>query len=470
VDKVIGNGGNDTIVWTASDGIWPGYANTLAATSTTIPAPGTYSLDLLSSAGNPSISNIVLGAGSTLAGGATGNAWSTGNDNVLNNSLQGELGSNLIVGNSFDNILSGGGVGGSSKVGNTFINLTGIGFDTLIGGGGNDTFDLTYKNGNSTYNYYVYASTDSVASGVVSNVTAGIAADVEINTLTISSDKLTGAVKAATDQDYALIDVSGGTTGQQNGNAGIFTYSPQTGYTINLADPSSSRLSLIYLIGSAPTGLQYDIGGGSYLTLSDPSSPYGIANMAGGLSGGLTGNSVTDANATSFGIYSYTQGGTQAPDLIAVLNGDNLGSFLSGLNIYKISNVGTAGVNGVVDPTTGTPDDLVVDGGFGINHLGGGTQTIAHTNINPNGRAFSTTNNESNWYISSPSGNTLPGAVQYSYGQDIASALPASSPAPANADVHNFLGMGAFYELYNPANGYNQTGGVTDLSSHVKLI
>jgi hypothetical protein len=473
VDKVIGNGGNDTIVWTASDGIWPGYANTLAATSTTIPAPGTYSLDLLSSAGNPSISNIVLGAGSTLAGGATGNAWSTGNDHVLNNSLQGELGSNLIVGNSFDNILSGGGVSGSSKVGNTFINLTGIGFDTLIGGGGNDTFDLTYKNGDSTYNYYVYASTDSVASGIF-NQNYGSAVVVSNN---IETDYLSiSGTNAATDQDYALIDVSGGTTGQQNGSAGILTYSPETGYTVNLAkpsDPSSGYGDPIYLIGSAPSSI----------------SSFGMNNMTGGLSGGLTGNTVRDASATSFGIYSYTQGGSQAPNLIAVVNGTTLGNFLDGgINTYKISSVIKNNRNenyvGIDSFSGDITSPLIVDGpngydantfNFKPNHLGGSSQNIKHSN-----NASQTTTNTSSWYT--PSGSYSQTDISTgittnvnAYTGDFSTMLNAGSPG--NNDVHNFIGMGAFYELYDPnnplaptTNAYGATNGVTNLSSHVKLV
>jgi hypothetical protein len=74
------------------------------------------------------ISNLVLQAGAPTARNSTGNSKSTGNDH---SGWFDELGSNLILGNEFDNILSGGGVGGDANVG---------GFDTLTGGGGQDMF------------------------------------------------------------------------------------------------------------------------------------------------------------------------------------------------------------------------------------------------------------------------------------------------------------------------------------------
>jgi hypothetical protein len=289
--------------------------------------------------------------------------------------------------------------------------------------------------------------------------------NVEVDTLTVSTSlKTTDYYLTATDQDYALLDVSGGTTGQQNGNNGILTYSPQTGYQINLANPSTTLSRAIYLIGSAPSGLNY---GG--LTSTDPNSPYETNNMGGGIANGLSGDPGSDDSATSFGIYSYVQGISNVPNLIAVLNGTNLGSFLDSINgllIYEISNVGTAGVTGVVDPRTGTAANLIVNGQSGVNNLGGLSQTIAHTN-NSVYEPFTDSNNISNWYRYS---GFIDLSNNYIYGGDIASY--AKSNTPANADVHNFLGMGAFYELYNPTNGhgYDATTGVTDLSSKVKLV
>jgi hypothetical protein len=103
-DAVFGNGGNDTVTFTDSDHLWwSGYqeGETLAMNGYTI-------------AGD--ISNLVLQMGAPTARDGTGNASSTGNPGT---------GSNLIVGNEFDNILFGGGVGAT-------------GIDTLIGDGNVD--------------------------------------------------------------------------------------------------------------------------------------------------------------------------------------------------------------------------------------------------------------------------------------------------------------------------------------------
>lgn len=115
-DAVFGNGGNDTVVFTDSDYLWwTGHAegSTLLMNGYTIAAD---------------ISNLVLQMGAPTARDATGNKTSTGNDH---SGWFSELGSNLIVGNEFDNILDGGGVGGKSIVG---------GFDTLTGNAGSDLF------------------------------------------------------------------------------------------------------------------------------------------------------------------------------------------------------------------------------------------------------------------------------------------------------------------------------------------
>jgi hypothetical protein len=312
-----------------------------------------------------------------------------------------------------------------------------------------------------------------VASGIF-NQNYGSAVVVSNN---IETDYLSiSGTNAATDQDYALIDVSGGTTGQQNGSAGILTYSPETGYTVNLAkpsDPSSGYGDPIYLIGSAPSSI----------------SSFGMNNMTGGLSGGLTGNTVRDASATSFGIYSYTQGGSQAPNLIAVVNGTTLGNFLDGgINTYKISSVIKNNRNenyvGIDSFSGDITSPLIVDGpngydantfNFKPNHLGGSSQNIKHSN-----NASQTTTNTSSWYT--PSGSYSQTDISTgittnvnAYTGDFSTMLNAGSPG--NNDVHNFIGMGAFYELYDPnnplaptTNAYGATNGVTNLSSHVKLV
>jgi hypothetical protein len=73
--------------------------------------------------GDSDISNLILQAGSPSARIAIGNDDSKGNPNE---------GGNYIVGNEFDNVIDGGGVGGN--------NNTGTGVDVLTGGSGNDNF------------------------------------------------------------------------------------------------------------------------------------------------------------------------------------------------------------------------------------------------------------------------------------------------------------------------------------------
>jgi len=115
-DAVVGNGGNDTVSFTDSDYLWWGghkEGDVLLMNGYTIASD---------------ISNLVLQMGAPTARNATGNRSSIGNDH---NGWFEEIGSNRVVGNEFDNILNGGGVGGDNNVG---------GFDTLTGNGGSDLF------------------------------------------------------------------------------------------------------------------------------------------------------------------------------------------------------------------------------------------------------------------------------------------------------------------------------------------
>jgi hypothetical protein len=128
-DAVFGNGGNDTVTFTDSDRLWwSGYAE-----GAWLPKNGYY----LGSESN-AISNLILQMGSPTARDGTGNRTSTGNAGN---------GGNRIVGNEFDNVLNGRGVGGDEQ--------KGTGIDYLTGNGGRDNFlidvyDDGYKN-NNTY-------------------------------------------------------------------------------------------------------------------------------------------------------------------------------------------------------------------------------------------------------------------------------------------------------------------------------
>lgn len=136
-DAVIGNGGNDTVIFTDSDYLWwSGHqeGSVLQMNGYTI---------------GSDISNLILQAGAPTARNAYGNSRSSGNDHF---GWFDELGSNRIVGNEFDNILDGGGVGGQANIG---------GFDTLTGGGGRDLFIVNgYTNAQNTRWDPVYRSND----------------------------------------------------------------------------------------------------------------------------------------------------------------------------------------------------------------------------------------------------------------------------------------------------------------------
>lgn len=111
-DAVIGNGGNDTVTFTDSDYLWwSGHQEGAVLQK------NTYIL-------GDDISNLILGQGAASARNGTGNRTSTGYKDAL--------GSNLIIGNEFANILDGDGVGGEDE--------TGSGIDTLTGGSGDDLF------------------------------------------------------------------------------------------------------------------------------------------------------------------------------------------------------------------------------------------------------------------------------------------------------------------------------------------
>jgi hypothetical protein len=126
-DAVIGNGGNDTVVFTDSDYLWWGTPQNDGITR--IPHVEGGALAMNGYTIGPDISNLVLQMGAPTARNATGNSNSTGNDHAGGFT---EVGSNRIVGNEFDNIIDGSGVGGN--------NNEGSGFDTLTGNGGSDLF------------------------------------------------------------------------------------------------------------------------------------------------------------------------------------------------------------------------------------------------------------------------------------------------------------------------------------------
>jgi Ca2+-binding RTX toxin-like protein len=216
-DVVVGTGGNDTICFTGSDLWWSGNSYYNAGLSYTLSGKG-------DDQGGQSISNLVLQGGAVNAYGAYGNNASTGNQHK-GNLGSAELGSNLLVGNEFNNLLDGGGVGGDAG--------TGYGADTLIGGGGNDTFIAK--------DYYRASNSDVIATFTTSQVTVG---GGTYNTYSLT--------KPATDADYLTLPDFTITTGTNSDLLSLKT--PASGFS--------------YAIGGAPSSFTQ----GNITPLSNPQS------------------------------------------------------------------------------------------------------------------------------------------------------------------------------------------------------
>jgi Ca2+-binding RTX toxin-like protein len=378
-DVVTGGGGDDTIIFTGSDVFWSGITGaTTQALSYTLSNKG-------DAAGGLSISNLILQANDPVARNAYGNHTSTGNQHTGGGFGIAETGSNLIVGNgvvtvkgltyagSGNDYLDGGGVGGSGA------NGTGVGVDTLIGCGlgnvGNaawDTFNLA--------GYYTGSSVDSLASGIVSSVSINGNVETDILSNLTSGAGGGGKQSFATDGDWAIVNVNN-----------------VTNYTINL------HAGATYLIGSAP-------------------SAFGPNNIK---DGGF--------NPGDFGIYAYTPGGNNAPNLVAEVIGANPADFAS-LSYYTIPAA-----------TNGTTTALVVNGLAGVNDLGNTTETIAHL--------YTGTGINSSWYKPTAAASA---GVPPVYGGDISQSALVTQ---ANTDVHNFLAVGAMYNLDS-----------SNFASHINLV
>jgi Ca2+-binding RTX toxin-like protein len=221
-DVVIGGGGNDWIVYTGSDLYWSGR------TGATTAIRGYALSNNGDGAGGQSISNIKLQDGDPIARVATGNLTASGN-------AQGP-GSNILVGNEFNNTLNGAGVGG--------VNQSGTGVDVLTGGGGADYFIISG---------YTASSSDKAASYIL---------PISSTTDTLSGVTTTNYQldpgKYRTDKDYAIItDMS-------------------SADTIVLGGASN------YLIGKAPSSFGDNNIGDSAL-ITSASTDFGIYTRSGNL-------------------------------------------------------------------------------------------------------------------------------------------------------------------------------------------
>lgn len=197
-DAIQGGGGSDWVIFTASDYFWSGLPG-----ATTNPRLYTLQRD---------IANLKLQDGNPIARHGLGNQTSTGNQS--GSKLGIETGSNQIVGNEYDNILNGGGVGGASG--------NGVGVDVLTGGAGADTFTI------APYNYRDSSSNSKAKLGSqpIAGQTGNFQYTVNLN---------------ATDADYVVLR----------------DFNSLEGDLIDLGIKSTTELEG-YLIGAAPSS--FDVG------------------------------------------------------------------------------------------------------------------------------------------------------------------------------------------------------------------
>jgi hypothetical protein len=240
-DAVFGNGGNDTVTFTDSDYLWWSGHQEGAA------------LEMHGYIIASDISNLVLQMGAPTARNGTGNRTSTGNGN-------GE-GSNLIVGNEFDNILDGNGVGGQNETGTGIDTLTGDGGQTNIQGSDNFIIGSRYRDSTS-------------------NVWNPEIVKTDISTV----DPITGAKTALFQYDW---------------------------------DKNASEYKdFDYVIIT-------DFDANDNLELAGTAAEYSIGNLPSVLTapGGDVGAKGTDLSAGAFGIYYTGAGlyGTTNPNLVAVI-------------------------------------------------------------------------------------------------------------------------------------------------------
>jgi Ca2+-binding RTX toxin-like protein len=270
-DAVFGNGGNDTVTFTDSDYLWwTGHQEG-------------DDLDMNSYTIANDISNLVLQMGAPTARDAYGNKSSEG--------YEGELGSNLIVGNEFDNIIDGGGVGGVAQ--------TGVGIDTLTGCAVNvlddfDNFIIDDRYRNSTSNVWNRVIVSQTLGGgnwqhtwdknasEYKDYDFAIITDFDLNDNLVLADSFAGTPDAL--KEYSIGNVPtltnpGGSVGSKGDPLGILTFGIYyTGATYGLTNPNlvaviqTESVILRGALTGRPTGLPNPQGNTSPLP---PAAPFG---------------------------------------------------------------------------------------------------------------------------------------------------------------------------------------------------
>lgn len=301
-DIVVGGGGNDTICYTGSDVYWSG-----AAGATT--AQLGYALSNLGDvSGGQSISNIILQSGDPVARYATGNSTSVG---WIYANVDGQLGSNILVGNQFGATLNGGGVGGT--------NGRGIGIDSLVGNGGNATYTVADTLAPSGFDTLAY-NADTFVIG--SNYRASTSdAKAPLNSTASAQGFTYNATNGATDLDYAAVNnFTVGDFLQLGGGATYFIGAPANGYRNNNigggAGPqaSTTHFGLYYINGNNLPNLVADINltGGFSLTMPDAGTGAGsLYAKVGGIN--VDGSSGSGTVPGNYGGGSWSSTGAPLP-------------------------------------------------------------------------------------------------------------------------------------------------------------
>lgn len=391
-DQVIGNGGDDTVMFTGSDVYWSGLDGATTATLG-------YALN------GGSISNVVLQMGDPVALAAAGNNSSTG--------VSGQEGSNMLVGNEYNNTLDGLGVGSNGGV------------DTLVGNGGTDYFNVPSS-------AYESATADSSATGVSPTTS---------NTLTPTFGLAVASnfTAFATDEDWAVIkdftaglqinDTLSGDGIAQGSTVVGSTLLPGTNgeYQVSLSNPTTSAISgdtiITDSLASPKTTLESNYASGTTVIQVADNSSFSVGESitlaSASIPADTQGTSIAGMNLTSNVLFGNT---TDNDVQIGSTQGFAIGDTVTGSGIAAGTTI------------TGIRNDTLIGGGASLNVIMGSTLTGNANYATLSGSAISAFSLDSGMQIS---GNAIPG------GTDIISFSgtgPSSSMTlEANTNFYNSI-------------------------------
>jgi hypothetical protein len=381
-------------------------------------------------------SNYVAGIAGSLGSAVTDNATST----FTNNST---VYANDIVGGIAGGIF---GVSTASSVGNTLIN-TGTIHSTGISGGivgsliaGSITGDLT-NSGEVKAEYLL--GTDMVAGGIIGHMTGGTLGHATNSSIASNTGNITGS------------NFVGGVIGEISGTASFTAHISLEASTGTITSGSSSGIGAFSggIIGYI-NGTTVDVAMNSLASLSIVTALNSL-NAAGGLIGKMTDATLGDTtiksnHVTNFGSSVNVGGIVGALEGNSSINNTNL--FSDAMNSPLDTNVGSVigkifnanystSLNAIADVTGGNTvggivgwvDSSILGGSFtnasygvsGNSNAGGLFGLITNSNISATLTNYSSVNgiNYTGGIVGELSDSTLSGAISFSDGGDIISAL-----------------------------------------------